>query len=112
MMSHTSLPDGEGSANKQLINTLLHSRIFRDYANVFTKATGLALALRPLEDMAARTSPEDERKSFLRSARGAAGDAGCLFAIAFGDYPPHWRHPTDRNVPVRFDPDSSPSATW
>jgi AraC-like DNA-binding protein/ligand-binding sensor protein len=36
-------------ANKQLVETLLRSRLFRDYENVFTKATGLPLALRPLE---------------------------------------------------------------
>jgi AraC-like DNA-binding protein/ligand-binding sensor protein len=36
-------------ANKQLIDTLLRSRLFRDYQGVFAKATGLALALRPLE---------------------------------------------------------------
>ena len=40
----------EGSMpNKQLIELLLRSRLFRDYENVFTKATGLPLALRPLE---------------------------------------------------------------
>jgi AraC-like DNA-binding protein/ligand-binding sensor protein len=39
----------EGNANKQLIDKLLRSRLFRDYEKVFTKATGLALALRPLE---------------------------------------------------------------
>src|SRR5262245_52000948 len=39
----------EGTANKQLIDKLLRSRLFRDYEKVFTKATGLALALRPLE---------------------------------------------------------------
>lgn len=37
------------AANKQLIEMLLRSRLFRDYENVFTKATGLPLALRPLE---------------------------------------------------------------
>ena len=36
-------------ANKQLIDMLRRSRLFRDYENVFTKATGLALTLRPLE---------------------------------------------------------------
>ena len=36
-------------ANKHLIEMLLRSRLFRDYENVFTKATGLPLALRPLE---------------------------------------------------------------
>jgi AraC-like DNA-binding protein len=35
--------------NKQLVEMLLRSRLFRDYEGVFTKATGLPLALRPLE---------------------------------------------------------------
>ena len=35
--------------NKQLIDMLRRSRLFRDYENVFSKATGLPLALRPLE---------------------------------------------------------------
>jgi hypothetical protein len=35
--------------NKQLIDMLRRSRLFRDYENVFTKATGLPLTLRPLE---------------------------------------------------------------
>src|SRR6266568_6659550 len=35
--------------NKQLIEMLRRSRLFRDYESVFTKATGLALTLRPLE---------------------------------------------------------------
>jgi AraC-like DNA-binding protein/ligand-binding sensor protein len=43
-------PAGDGTmANKQLVEMLLRSRLFRDYENVFTKATGLPLALRPLE---------------------------------------------------------------
>lgn len=37
------------STNKQLVDMLRRSRLFRDYENVFTKATGLALTLRPLE---------------------------------------------------------------
>jgi AraC-like DNA-binding protein len=41
--------NGDGSANKQLINALLRSRLFRDYEGVFTRATGLPLTLRPLE---------------------------------------------------------------
>jgi AraC-like DNA-binding protein/ligand-binding sensor protein len=48
-MSDATHRASEGSANKQLIDTLLRSRLFRDYERVFTKATGLALALRPLE---------------------------------------------------------------
>src|ERR1700756_949127 len=38
-----------GTANKQLIEMLQRSRLFRDYEGVFTKATGLPLVLRPLE---------------------------------------------------------------
>src|ERR1700738_2152940 len=49
LMSQTSSPDSGNSANRQLINTLLRSRLFRDYETVFTKATGLPLTLRPLE---------------------------------------------------------------
>jgi len=48
-MSDAALPANEGSANKQLIDALLRSRLFRDYEGVFTKATGLPLTLRPLE---------------------------------------------------------------
>jgi AraC-like DNA-binding protein len=40
---------GEASQNRQLIDMLRRSRSFRDYETVFTKATGLALTLRPLE---------------------------------------------------------------
>jgi AraC-like DNA-binding protein/ligand-binding sensor protein len=39
----------KANANKQLIDALVRSRLFRDYENVFTKATGLPLTLRPLE---------------------------------------------------------------
>jgi AraC-like DNA-binding protein len=35
--------------NKQLVDMLMRSRLFRDYETVFTKATGLPLTLRPLE---------------------------------------------------------------
>ena len=48
-MIDTAPPRATNNANKQLIDTLLRSRLFRDYESVFTKATGLALALRPLE---------------------------------------------------------------
>jgi AraC-like DNA-binding protein/ligand-binding sensor protein len=37
------------SPNKQLVEMLRRSRLFRDYETTFTKATGLALTLRPLE---------------------------------------------------------------
>jgi AraC-like DNA-binding protein/ligand-binding sensor protein len=48
-MAEAVSTDGEGKANKQLIDALLRSRLFCDYETVFTKATGLALALRPRE---------------------------------------------------------------
>jgi len=47
-MLATKAPDAT-IPNKQLVEMLLRSRLFRDYENVFTKATGLPLALRPLE---------------------------------------------------------------
>ena len=37
------------SKDKQLIATLLRSRLFKDYETVFTKATGLPLTLQPVE---------------------------------------------------------------
>ena len=45
------MPDAVNVADssKQLIDMLRRSRLFRDYENVFTKATGLPLTLRPLE---------------------------------------------------------------
>ena len=48
-MTDATLPSATNDANKELIGALLRSRLFRDYEGVFTKATGLALALRPLE---------------------------------------------------------------
>jgi len=39
----------QSKQDKQLINMLLRSRLFRDYETVFTKATGLPLTLRPVE---------------------------------------------------------------
>ena len=41
--------DERADSNKQQIDMLRRSRLFRDYENVFTKATGLALALRPVD---------------------------------------------------------------
>ncbi len=43
------LTNNYADSNKQLIDMLRRSRLFRDYENVFTKATGLPLTLRPLE---------------------------------------------------------------
>ena len=43
------IASASANSNKQLIDMLRRSRLFRDYETVFTKATGLPLALRPLE---------------------------------------------------------------
>jgi AraC-like DNA-binding protein len=48
-MSDAAIRTDGGNANKQLIDALRRSRLFRDYESVFTKATGLPLTLRPLE---------------------------------------------------------------
>ena len=48
-MRDAAVPPSSGGANKQLIEMLQRSRLFRDYETVFTKATGLPLTLRPLE---------------------------------------------------------------
>ena len=66
MMSHTSLQAEEGSANKQLIDTLLRSRLFRDYESVFTKATGLPLTLRPLDYWQLAHHGKNKRIRFAR----------------------------------------------
>src|SRR5438094_830092 len=47
-MPETTTAPGTDS-NKQLIDMLRRSRLFRDYESVFSKATGLPLALRPAD---------------------------------------------------------------
>jgi AraC-like DNA-binding protein/ligand-binding sensor protein len=42
-------PGDRGDSSKQLVDMLRRSRLFRDYEGVFSKATGLALALRPVD---------------------------------------------------------------
>jgi AraC-like DNA-binding protein/ligand-binding sensor protein len=42
-------PAGVSRANKELIDTLRRTKLFRNYERVFSEATGLPLALRPLE---------------------------------------------------------------
>lgn len=48
-MRDAAVAASNGVANKQLIEMLQRSRLFRDYETVFTKATDLPLTLRPLE---------------------------------------------------------------
>jgi len=45
----SAIETARADSNKQLIDMLRRSRLFRDYEGVFSKATGLALALRPLD---------------------------------------------------------------
>jgi AraC-like DNA-binding protein/ligand-binding sensor protein len=49
MRSNAEKTSSGAMPNKQLVEMLLRSRLFRDYESVFTKATDLPLALRPLE---------------------------------------------------------------
>ena len=58
----------ECRANKQLIDVLLRSRLFPDYERVFTKATGLPLALRPLEYWQREQHGKKPREPILRFA--------------------------------------------
>jgi AraC-like DNA-binding protein/ligand-binding sensor protein len=99
------------TANKQLIDTLLRSRLFRDYENVFTRATGLALTLRPLEywQLEHRQKAHENRFCALLSQRPATltvclhshakiirrtGTKPCTQTCPFGL--------TETAVPVRF----------
>ena len=45
----SAAPARTESSNKELINTLRRSKLFRSYERVFSDATGLPLTLRPLE---------------------------------------------------------------
>ena len=47
-MSGNSSNELRAQANKELVETLRRSKLFRDYERVFTEATGLPLALRPV----------------------------------------------------------------
>jgi AraC-like DNA-binding protein len=80
-MSETSLRAGESAANKQLIDLLLRSRLFRDYESVFTKATELPLALRPLEYwQLAHHGKKNENAFCAKLAENPATLAVCLQA--------------------------------
>ncbi|HXA09960.1 MAG TPA: hypothetical protein VNW28_08260, partial [Chthoniobacterales bacterium] len=49
IMAGTGNDEGEANANRELVDALRRSKLFRDYERVFSEATGLPLALRPLE---------------------------------------------------------------
>jgi AraC-like DNA-binding protein len=48
-MTGTAENDVQARANRELVDALRRSKLFRDYERVFAQATGLPLALRPLE---------------------------------------------------------------
>ncbi len=48
-MSDPSEMEGRAQANRELVDALRRSKLFRDYERVFAQATGLPLVLRPLE---------------------------------------------------------------
>ena len=82
-MTDATLQGTSHNANKQLIDTLLSSRLFRSYENVFTTATGLALTLRPLEywQLEHRQKAQENRFCALLSQRPATL-AVCLHSHA------------------------------
>ncbi len=49
IMTGAANSEGETNANRELVDALRRSKLFRDYERVFSEATGLPLALRPLE---------------------------------------------------------------
>ena len=80
-MSQPSSADSGNSANRQLIDTLRRSRLFRDYEGVFTKATGLPLTLRPLEYWQLAHHGKKQENPFCASlAENPATLAVCLQA--------------------------------
>jgi AraC-like DNA-binding protein/ligand-binding sensor protein len=48
-MTKMAQNEAQARANRELIDALRRSKLFRDYERVFAQATGLPLALRPLE---------------------------------------------------------------
>lgn len=48
-MQTNALPDSEAARDKKLFEALAQSKIYRQYERTFTEATGLPLALRPVE---------------------------------------------------------------
>ena len=48
-MTGSAENDAHARANRELVDALRRSKLFRDYERVFAQATGLPLALRPLE---------------------------------------------------------------
>ena len=101
----------EGKANKQLIETLLRSRLFRDYETVFTKATGLALTLRPKEYWQLAHHGKKNENRILCAARRKSGNARHLSAGARTDDSAHGRHSAYCHLPIWPDGNSRSGKT-
>ena len=109
MMSEPSLRPGEGAANKQLIDMLLRSRLFRDYESVFTKATGLPLALRPLEYWQLAHHGKKNENAFCAMLAERPATLGRLFASPRKHDSKYGRHAAHGNLPIRFNRDRGAS---
>ena len=109
------LATGSRNSNKQLVDMLVRSRLFRDYETVFTKATGLALTLRPLEFwQLAHRGKKQENPFCARLAEHPGTLAVCLQAHEdmiqhTGDLPNTVTCPfglTETAVPVKLGTDT------
>jgi len=66
-------------ANKDLVNTLAHSKIYQDYERAFTDATGLPVSLRPVESWQLPHRGKKSENPFCAiMARRSGSCAACL----------------------------------
>lgn|GEM_PF-3972911 len=79
-MAGASEKEAEVSANRQLIDKLRRSKLSRDYERVFSQATGLPLALRPVEYWQLSHHGKKHENPFLRIAGGKPKKPGDLSA--------------------------------
>ena len=102
-------------SSKQLIDMLRRSRLFRDYERVFSEATGLALAIGPLEFwQLAHHGKKHENPFCALLAERPSTLAVCLKAHQDDD-PPYGLTAAYHHLSLRFEPrppcrSSSPSA--
>jgi len=99
------------TANRELIDTLRRSKLFRSYEQVFSEATGLPLSLRPLEYWQLAHHGKKQENAFCAMlAENPATLAVCLHAhhemiLHTGDIPHTVTCPfglTETAVPVRL----------
>lgn len=80
-MQNIPIVQAESSSlhDKQLLETLGRSKLYRDYERSFTDATGLPLALRPLESFGLPFHGKKNENAFC--AFLANGKASCIFCL-------------------------------